>query len=158
MKCHEIREIMPGLAAGLETTTPEMETHLKACLQCAEELTDFRRTMELLDEWQVPEPSPYFDTRLNARLREEMAKPATGMGWLHWFRRPALAVSLAVMMAVGITVFHSGDSSVTHQPMASIEPGTAVGDLQVLDKNNELYSNFDVLDDLQVQPDVSANQ
>jgi hypothetical protein len=37
------------------------------------------------------------------------------------------------------------------------EPGTAVGDLQALDKNNELYSDFDVLDDLQIQQDVSAN-
>ena len=37
------------------------------------------------------------------------------------------------------------------------EPGTAVGDLQALDKNSELYSDFDVLDDLQVQPDVNAN-
>ena len=27
--------------------------------------------MALLDEWQAPEPSPYFDVRLNARLREE---------------------------------------------------------------------------------------
>ena len=38
----------------------------------------------------------------------------------------------------------------------SAEPGTAVGDLQALDKNHELYSDFDVLDDLQVQQDVNA--
>jgi hypothetical protein len=38
-----------------------------------------------------------------------------------------------------------------------IQPGTAVGDLQALDKNQDLYSNFDVLDDLAVQPDVTAN-
>jgi hypothetical protein len=37
-------------------------------------------------------------------------------------------------------------------------PGTAVGDLQVLDKNEDLYANFDLLDDLQVQPDVDADQ
>jgi hypothetical protein len=37
------------------------------------------------------------------------------------------------------------------------EPGTAVGDLQALDKNNELYSDFELLDDLQVQKDVDAN-
>jgi hypothetical protein len=33
-----------------------------------------------------------------------------------------------------------------------------VGDLQTLEKNEELYANFDVLDDLQVQPDVAADQ
>jgi hypothetical protein len=37
------------------------------------------------------------------------------------------------------------------------EPGSAVGDLNALDKNSELYSDFDVLDDLQVQQDVNAN-
>jgi hypothetical protein len=36
-------------------------------------------------------------------------------------------------------------------------PGTAVGDLQALDKNGELYSDFEVLDDLQAQQDVDAN-
>jgi hypothetical protein len=33
-----------------------------------------------------------------------------------------------------------------------------VGDLQALDKNEDLYANFDLLDDLQVQPDVDADQ
>ena len=36
-------------------------------------------------------------------------------------------------------------------------PGTAVGDLQALDKNHDLYSDFDVLDDLEVQQNVGAN-
>lgn len=155
MTCNEIREQMLDLAASSNPASGEMEKHLRACAQCAEEMQSFRQTMALMDEWTTPEPSPYFDTRLNARLREEMAKPAPG--WLHWFRRPVLAVSLAVLMAVGITVFHSGDSNPSHEPMAQIEPGTAVGDLQALDKNNELYSDFDVLDDLEVQQGVSAN-
>ena len=37
------------------------------------------------------------------------------------------------------------------------EPGTAVGDLQALEKNQNLYSDFEVLDDLEVQQDVTAN-
>ena len=32
--------------------------------------------------------------------------------------------------------------------------GTAVSDLQSLEKNHDLYSDFDLLDDLEVQPDV----
>jgi len=36
-------------------------------------------------------------------------------------------------------------------------PGTAVGDLQALERNNELYADFDMLDELQVQDDVTAN-
>ena len=38
-----------------------------------------------------------------------------------------------------------------------MQPGTAVGDLQALDRNDDLYADFDVLDDLQVQEDVNAN-
>ena len=38
-----------------------------------------------------------------------------------------------------------------------VEPGTAVGDLQALDRNDDLYADFDVLDELQVQDDVTAN-
>ena len=36
-------------------------------------------------------------------------------------------------------------------------PGTAVSDLQALEKNHDLYADFDLLDDLEVQHDVQAN-
>src|SRR5579863_127760 len=103
MKCQEIRELMPELATGMSAATPETEQHLHACGECSGKLEEFRKTMALLDEWQAPEPSPYFDVRLQARLREEIAKPAAG--WLHWIRRPALAVSLAAVLAIGIGFF-----------------------------------------------------
>jgi hypothetical protein len=38
-----------------------------------------------------------------------------------------------------------------------VEPGTAVGDLQALERNDDLYADFDMLDELQVQDDVTAN-
>ena len=37
-------------------------------------------------------------------------------------------------------------------------PGTAVSDLQTLEKNHDMYSDFEMLDDLDVQQDVVANQ
>ena len=157
MKCPEICERMPDLAAGVEAATPEISDHLKSCADCTGKLEELRRTMALLDEWQVPEPSPYFDVRLMARVREERAKPT---GWLYWLRKPALAISLAVLMVMSITLFRTdaglnghGDSGT----VAMAPPGTAVGDLQALDKNGELYSDFELLDDMSVQSDVSAN-
>jgi anti-sigma factor RsiW len=155
MNCHEIRELMPDLAAGLHPATPEMNEHLHACAGCATTLQEFRQTMALLDEWQVAEPSPYFEVRLQARLREEVAKPA---GWMQWFRKPALALAFAVLMAASITLVRiNGGSDNNTTTAAVVEPGTAVGDLQALDSNHDLYSDFDVLDDLQVQQDVNAN-
>jgi len=158
MKCQEIRELMPDVAAGLSAPTPELDQHLQACAACAGHLQELRQTMALLDEWQAPEPSPYFDVRLGARLREEMAKPQRA-GWFHWVRKPALAVSLAMLMVVGITLFQSDSrapQTVTN-PVVQAQPGTAVGDLQALDKNHDIYSDFDVLDDLEVQQNVNAN-
>lgn len=165
--CEDTRELMPDLAAGLTAVTPEIKAHLDSCGECAGKLEAFRQTMSLLDEWQAPEPSAYFDVRLNARLREERAKQPAG--WLHWLRKPALAAAFALLMIASVTLVRMnsshGDSNTTKTPnplvavtpQIAAEPGTAVGDLQALEKNQNLYSDFEVLDDLEVQPDVTAN-
>lgn len=160
MNCKQIRERMPEVAAGFSEPTADEGKHLESCGACVEELKAMRATMALLDEWQAPEPSPYFDVRLQARLREEMAKPQAG--WLQWFRRPVLAAALTVLLGVGIGLFFtrgSGiinlgrESTINTEPPA---PGTAVSDLQTLEKNNDLYADFDLLDDLELQQDVVA--
>jgi hypothetical protein len=161
MKCDEIRERMPEVAAGFSEPTADESNHLASCTTCTEQLKAMRATMSLLDEWQVPEPSPYFDVRLQARLREELARPQTG--WLAWFRQPVLAAGLTVALGIGVGLFfaqHRG--RLPGRPQASVAtivapPGTAVSDLQTLDKNDDLYADFDLLDDLDLQQDVTAN-
>lgn len=151
MKCTEIQAMMPDLAAGVEAT-PQAQQHLQSCAGCAAKLEAFRQTMALLDEWQAPEPSPYFDTRLQARLHEEAAKqPAR---WWQWIARPAFAGAMALVLVVGISVLQKGDKT---PPTEASTPGTAISDLSALDKNGDLYANFDELDDLQVQSNVDAN-
>lgn len=163
MDCKQIKERLPDLAAGMETSTPEVETHIASCAACSAQLHDFQKTMALLDEWQAPEPSPYFDTRLQARLREEMARPP--VRWYSWLTqgrlRPAWAMSVAavlftVALAIGNRSYFSQTETIATKPPSlslPVQPGTAVGDLQALEKNNELYADFDVLDELQVQDD-----
>lgn len=166
MKCEEIREVMPDLASGLMELTPEMDGHLADCGVCATKMKEFQQTMALLDEWTAPEPSPYFDVRLQARLREELANPEAG--WMAWFRRPVLAAALTVLMGIGVGLFVSKGSGIYGSGNSNVvavmdsqaqvtEPGTAVSDLQALEKNHDLYADFDLLDDLQVQHDVVAN-
>ena len=167
MNCNQIRELLPGLAAaaGMDAATPqpEVEKHIASCDACDAHLRDLQKTMALLDEWQAPEPSPYFDTRLEARLREEMARPAAGR--LSWLWRPAWAMSLAAVIFAGALVvgnksYISQTETIATKPPSlglPVEPGTAVGDLQALERNDELYADFDVLDELQVQDDVTAN-
>ena len=157
MKCEDIRDLMLDAAAGVGEASPTMDEHLRGCPACTSKLDEMRKTMALLDEWQVPEPSPYFDTRLQARLREEAARPRAV--WLQWLRAPALAISFALMIVVagGVSFF----TTRTPKPQTvQVVPGTAVGDLEQLDQNHELYADFDVLDDLQVdqsQQDENMN-
>jgi hypothetical protein len=164
MKCEEIQEMMPDLASGTVGITPEISGHLAGCGVCTTKMEEFRQTMALLDEWLAPEPSPYFDVRLQARLREEMAKPQPG--WLAWFRRPVMAAALSLLMAMGVGLFLTegggsykpNDNVIAiNDPSVQAEPGTAVSDLQALEKNHDLYSDFDLLDDLEVQHNVVAN-
>jgi hypothetical protein len=164
MNCDEIREKMPDVAAGLTAATTDESKHLASCAACAGKLAEFRQTMALLDEWQAPEPSPYFDVRLQARLREEMAKPQAA--WFQWFRRPMMAAALTLLVGIGVGLFFArgrgiytpgGQDQIAVIETQQVEPGTAVSDLQALEKNHDLYSDFELLDDLQVQQDVTAN-
>src|SRR5208283_2464094 len=112
------------------------------------------------DEWKTPEPSPYFDVRLRARLREEASRTIV---WWQWIRKPALAVALAMLMVISVVLVrtdagHNRQQETVAEVDAAEAPelGTAVGDLLSLEKNNELYSDFDLLDELQAQEDVNA--
>lgn len=161
MNCNGVREFLPDVASGVAGASAETQAHLRECPQCATQLDNLRRTLALLEEWQAPEPSPYFDTRLYARLRGEMTA-APAKNWLAWLRKPALAGSLAALFFVGVSLFFN-DQSLNNSPSAvtswemnvTAQPGTAVGDLQALDKNHDLYADFDVLDQLEVQHDVT---
>ena len=74
--------------------------------------------------------------------------------------RPVLAASLALGLVVGGGVFLMEQKSVAPQPVVV---GSAVSDLQELDKNHDMLTDSDpdsassLLDDLQVQHDVGAN-
>jgi hypothetical protein len=61
------------------------------------------------------------------------------------------------MMIAGGVSFFTGKTAKPPAQAIVAQPGTAVGDLQQLDKNHDIYADFDVLDDLQVQQDVDAN-
>lgn len=168
MDCKEIHELLPDLAAGMEASTPETEKHIASCAACSAKLHDFQKTMALLDEWQAPEPSPYFDTRLQALLREEMARQPipwyrrlvpNGLMRPAWIMSVAAVIFMAALVAGNRSYITQTDAMATKPPALGlpVQPGTAVGDLQALESNDDLYADFDVLDELQVQDDVTAN-
>jgi anti-sigma factor RsiW len=152
MMCEKLRqEFMEAVLSGPETVSPEAREHLQSCAVCAAELASFQKTMGLLDEWNAPEPTPYFSTKLMARVREEAVKPA--QGWFAWLRRPAAALAAAVLLTAGISILQVSPNDSGRNMLATNDgvvrvnaPDNAVSDLQYLDKNADLFSEFDALD------------
>ena len=142
MNCNEFREQLMDAVTGAS----EARAHAEACGSRAAELASMRQTMALLDEWTAPaDTSPYFMTRLRARMNEEQA-PARG--WLTWLRNPAVAVAMMLIMVLSIGLLRLGSPSDTPQSPVIAAKGTPVGDLQYLDKNHDLLADFDMLDGL----------
>jgi len=139
MNCNDVRENLIELLTEGQAD-PAVATHVKECGNCARELESLRKTMALLDEWEAPEPSPYFLTRLQAHVRGEQGKQPEG--WLAWVRKPWLATALATVLVVG-----SGVYLYIGPPPPPPEVG-AVTDLESLDKNHDLYTNSVLLDEL----------
>jgi hypothetical protein len=160
MKCKQVREEFFGLASGA-AASPAVDDHVRHCADCARQLAEFRQTMSLLDEWKAPEISPYFDARLKARLAD-VGQPRTLGAWLRdaispftsTGRRVALGVAMTLLVGVGVALFQPSQTAQksSNPPILVAKTGTAVSDLQALDKNADLFENFDLLDD--VQPSV----
>src|SRR5689334_19396616 len=150
MNCKDVREnLMDVLAEG--QSAPEVLAHLRQCNACNEELNGLRKTMALLDEWQAPEPSPYFLTRLKAHAREEQHTAPARLGMLAWFRKPILAGALAVVLTAGGAIYTAYHLQLPQGP-ATPQPGTAMADVEQLDKNADLYVNTDLIDELSGGP------
>jgi len=154
MKCEQIKETFLEATAG--KLPAETAAHVQSCASCADAWAEHQKLMALLDEWKAPEASPFFDTRLMARVREtkadEQARPAV-LSWLQrplfgmpmW--RPVAASALAIAMAIGIGLTRNDVDGTAHQQI-QVAKGTAVGDLQSLEKHEAEISNLDLLDDL----------
>ena len=136
----------------------ELERHVAQCAHCHQELASLRATMALLDGWQVPEPSAYFDTRMAARLREERQAPPAG--FLERARARILfssnlhmrslmagamagALAIAVLIGGGTYDLYNGGGHASHA--ATQQASAAVSDLQSLDHNAQVIEQMDQL-------------
>jgi hypothetical protein len=147
MNCNDVREnLMDVLAEG--QTAPEVLAHLRQCNACTQELESLRSTMALLDEWEAPEPSPYFLTRLQAHVREERQKEPVGSSIFVWLRKPVMAASLAAALIVGGVTYRF----VIPMIESAGQTTNAVSDVESLDKNADLIVNSDLIDEMSGGP------
>lgn len=147
MNCTHIRENLMDVAAGAPPGA-EVLAHLRECGDCTQELESLRKTMALMDEWEAPEPTPYFLTRLQAHVREEQSKTPERSSVFAWLRKPAMALTMAAMLlAAGVTYRFAGPGKI----VAPTETGAAI-DVESLDKNADLLVNDDLIDEMSGGP------
>ena len=156
MKCDKLREgLMEAVLSGPELANPAVQEHLASCAACAEEVASLRRTIDVLGEWQAPEPSPYFSARLRARMREERAHATAGF-WA-WLRRPAIVTAAVGLIAVGVGMLEGiswkskHPENLAQKTSQTVSNSGAVSDLQYLDNHADLFADFDALDDDQTE-------
>jgi len=132
--------------------------HMKSCPPCTEEYVSFQKTFSLLDTWQVPEPTPYFDQKLAVLIREEQAAPR--MGWFESLVtrlrfntgrnfRPAMVGALSLALLVG-----GGSAFIPAYINTPVQASATVNDLQILDRNEQAFQQMDELQ----QDDDSGSQ
>lgn len=152
MNCKTCNAHLPDLLLedGYEAAHPEIAAHLKECESCAKELAELRATYALMDEWIAPEPSPYFDSRLRARVREAAeAQPEGLFERLYAFltfstafhMRSAMAGALMLVLLIGGGSFAGFEFANRSQP----KPSAAVNDLTILDNNAQALQQMDQL-------------
>ncbi len=151
-KCSAMETRVADMLLAPDAAPAKVTTHVADCEPCAAELEELRSTMALLDTWEAPEPSPYFMTRLNARLNEE--RRAAPAGWFenlrarftygaHLHTRPLAAMALTVVLLLGGGTY----LGITNweQPAAAPPQAAVVHDLQLLDNNAQLLDQLEAL-------------
>ncbi len=153
-KCTGMDTKLADLLLDPDAAPAKVKTHVAECDSCRKDLEELRATMALLDTWPAPEPSPYFFTRMDARMREERAAPQAG--WLERWRarfaygpsmhaRPLAAMALTVMLLLGGGTY----LGVTNweQPQPAQGNAAVVNDLQTLDNNAQLLDQLESITD-----------
>ncbi len=169
MTCDKLQAYLPDLlldSARVPAHVPvDVRQHLMECSSCQNELQELQATMQLLDGWEVPEPSPYFDTRMAARLREE--KNSKAPGWLERIRirlmfgrnlhlRPAVAVACALLLVVGAGSYE-GFVSVNRTQAPGQTVSATVNDLELLDRNAQTLQEMAAFDSADATVGQSSN-
>jgi len=153
--CKMVDEKLADLLLDPHAVPAKVHAHVAECGDCRAELAKLQAAMQLLDTWEAPEPSPYFLTRLGARMREE--RQAAPAGWLArgiarirasiaygpgLHVRPLAAMALTVMLLVGGGTYLSINNP---QPLQPTPQAAVVHDLQTLDSNAQVLDQMESL-------------
>jgi len=128
MRCEQVDRLLIDYLEGElgPAEAAAVREHLEKCTACAAELAAFESTRELLRNDAYVEPSPFYWTRFNARLRERMRRRGVWAGaddrWGALIPRLAPVAVAAVCFAVGMWLGMSPAGSVDG---AVVAPGAS---------------------------------
>ena len=152
MNCETFERKLPDLILNSDELTDEDREHVSACAACEMEYTSITATLAVMDAWEAPEPSVYFDQKLAVLLREEQRAPRLGfLGRLrdHILFSTGRQFRPAVAGALGLVIMLGGGSYVGLQrvghPVLNHQISATVTDLQILDKNEPALQQMDQL-------------
>lgn len=128
----------------------EVEAHLAACTACRTRADEFRLLWNVLDEVPTEEPSPFFDTRLRARIA---AEPARSSVWSWLVPSPRLVFAISLLLILSIWVSRVPER-LPPPPAASDAEFRMIKDLPVLE-DYDVLANFEALSEL---PPMPANE
>lgn len=108
MTCNELEALcIPYLDGKLPPhQLAVVEAHVSGCGDCSARLRELAVVSRVLDEWQAPAPSPWFDARLRHRIAMEPAPPL----WPNWLPAwsPTFSLSVAVLLFAAMLVIWTG--------------------------------------------------
>jgi hypothetical protein len=151
MNCLEMKNTLAEMVFESRPLSDEDRKHVAECAGCAAELAELQATWKLLDEWQAPEPSSFFDAKLYARLRaEQSTAPASfferAKAWLLYSTNLQMRQLAAGAMATVLVIGGGSFALLDHQPVPPAQTSATVRDLQSYDGNAQLFQQLNALD------------
>lgn len=149
----EFKSLLPDLLLDRERVPAAVRAHVEECADCSKELKSLEATMLALDAWESVEPTPFFDARMAARMRE--ARQEQPAGFLERLRarllfgsnlhlRPLAATALAALVLIGGGTYAGFESLHSTTPVVA---SATVKDLQSLDENAQVFQQMNALDE-----------
>jgi hypothetical protein len=151
MTCPEMSKNMVELLMESRPLTDEARKHIAECAGCSDEMAAMEKTWKLLDEWQAPEPSAFFDAKLYARLRtEQTTAPASfferAKAWLLYSSNLQMRQLGAGALAAVLVICGGTFALLDHQQAPLAQTSATVSDLQSYDGNAQLFQQLNALD------------
>jgi hypothetical protein len=159
MNCSQMESMLLDYAAGrlAGADRASAENHLTFCQGCRERAEGFRAVARVLEDWDTPQISPWFNARLRQRIA---AEEALGWNWrraLGWLAQPVTAAAfIAVLMVGSLAVWTSRPSE---RPALQLAARPAMSPDQQKPQVDELLpvvEDFDMLADFEVIQDLKS--